>query len=147
MATCDLTQGVVYHPQTALDQIPEVIARTARPGPRGHRARHRTEPKEFSLAKSSRRAGLEAPPGRTIQPDVSLPIRHFRPVALAIACLSLQAAYAAAAWKSLPEHANVQWAVADLVSACPAGDSVAAGHPARLRVALRYPTVAQGLVE
>ena len=78
------------------------------------------------------------PPGRTIEPDVSLPIRHFCPVALAIAGLSLQAASAAAGWRSLPEHANVQWAVADLVSACPAGDSVAAGHPGRLRVALRY---------
>ena len=44
----------------------------------------------------------------------------------------------AGGWKSLPDHDNVSWAIGDSVAACPAGDSVAAGHPARLRVAVRY---------
>ena len=33
---------------------------------------------------------------------------------------------------------DVTWSFADSISACPAGDSVAAGHPARLRVAVTY---------
>jgi len=33
---------------------------------------------------------------------------------------------------------NVTWSVVDSVAACPAGDSVAAGHPARVRVELTY---------
>ena len=69
---------------------------------------------------------------------MSLTFRRSCPVAIAIALLALSAAAPAAAWKSLPAHANVLWALVDSVSACPAGDSVAAGHPARLRVALRY---------
>jgi hypothetical protein len=33
---------------------------------------------------------------------------------------------------------NVTWSLKDSISACPAGDSVIAGHPSRLRVLVRY---------
>lgn len=98
----------------------------------------RTTTSGFSFAKSGRRAGVRRASGRTITRVVRLPTSSSRPFAAATALLALAAASPAAAWKSLPAHANVQWAVADSVAVCPAGDSVAAGHPARLRVALRY---------
>ena len=56
----------------------------------------------------------------------------------AIVGLALLQAAPASAWKALPTRSNVLFALGDSVSACPAGDSVVAGHPARLRVALRY---------
>jgi len=52
----------------------------------------------------------------------------------------LAAALVLAVALALPARAapDVTWSFTDDVAACPAGDSVAAGHPARLRVVLTY---------
>jgi WD40-like Beta Propeller Repeat len=56
-----------------------------------------------------------------------------RALALGLATLAVTIAALPAAAAS-----NVTWTFADSIAACPAGDSVAAGHPARLRILVTY---------
>src|ERR1043166_1144534 len=41
-------------------------------------------------------------------------------------------------FKPIPPPSSVQWSFKDSVTACPAGDTVLAGHPSRLRIVVRY---------
>lgn len=72
-----------------------------------------------------------------------LKLRYAPPLVL-IALLSISSASLARAdcgglgpMGSAPEP-NVLWSLKDSVSACPAGDSVLAGHPSRLRIKVYY---------
>lgn len=60
-----------------------------------------------------------------------------RLAALAAFAAALNAG-SSAAWESAPTRSNVLWIVDDSLTTCPAGDSVAAGHGARLRAVVRY---------
>jgi hypothetical protein len=90
---------------------------------------------ELLLLERSFRPGVAAPAAEGVVMSARI-VQSL--MLLPVALLLLFVFYGSARAQTDAPITGVVWMLKDSVSACPAGDSVVAGHPARLRITLMY---------